>query len=184
MRTPSPNPVENLLAVEVHAPKLWVASARLNGRAAAELFPLDGGASTTVCTVEGFAHHMAEKLYTLGILSLEELHDVPVRIDWRIGYVLSWVGRVGVEVNLRSIIGAMPPVTADTDALNPRSVFDSILEAVPAPGYSQLIERIQANVRGDLGDAHVRSVLIREGFILQEPTALSCGYLIGDVLEN
>ena len=46
MRTPSPNPVENLLAVEVHAPKLWVASARLNGRAAAELFPLDGGASS------------------------------------------------------------------------------------------------------------------------------------------
>lgn len=173
MRTPSPNPVENLLAVEVHAPKLWVASARLNGRAAAELFPLDGGASTTVCTVEGFAHHMAE-----------ELHDVPVRTDWRIGYVLSWVRRFGVEVNLRSIIAAMPPVTADTDALNPRSVFDSILEAVPAPGYSQLIERIQANVRGDLGDAHVRSVLIREGFILQEPTALSCGYLIGDVLEN
>ena len=97
---------------------------------------------------------------------------------------MSWVRRFGVEVNLRSIIAAMPPVTADTDALNPRSVFDSILEAVPAPGYSQLIERIQANVRGDLGDAHVRSVLIREGFILQEPTALSCGYLIGDVLEN
>lgn len=110
MRTPCPNPVENLLAVEVHAPKLWVASAHLNGRAAAELFPLDGGASTTVCTVEGFAHHMAEKLYTLGILSLEELHDVPVRTDWRIGYVLSWVRRFGVEVNLRSIIAALPPL--------------------------------------------------------------------------
>lgn len=180
MRTPCPNPFENLLAVEVHAPKLWVASAHLNGRAAAELFPLEGGASTTVCTASGLAHHMAE----LGILTLEELHDVPVRTDWRIGYVLSWVRRFGVEVNLRSIIAVMPPVTADTDALNPRGVFDSILEAVPAPGYSQLIERIQANVRGDLGDAHVRSVLVREGFILQEPTALSCGYLIGDVMES
>lgn len=119
MRTPCPNPFENLLAVEVHAPKLWVASAHLNGRAAAELFPLEGGASTTVCTASGLAHHMAEKLYTLGILTLEELHDVPVRTDWRIGYVLSWVRRFGVEVNLRSIIAVMPPVTADTDALNP-----------------------------------------------------------------
>ena len=161
-----------------------MASAHLSGRAAAELFPLEGGASTTVCTASGLAHHMAEKLYTLGILSLEELHDVPVRTDWRIGYVLSWVRRFGVEVNLRSIIAAMPPVTADTDALNPRGVFDSILEAVPAPGFAYLVERIQANVRGDLGDAHVRSVLIREGFILQEPTALSCGYLIGDVMES
>lgn len=30
MRTPCLNPVENLLAVEVHAPKLWVASAHLS----------------------------------------------------------------------------------------------------------------------------------------------------------
>lgn len=89
-----------------------MASAHLNGRAAAELFPLEGGASTTVCTVEGFAHHIAEKLYTLGILSLEELHDVPVSTDWKIGYVLSWVRNFGVEVNLRSIIAVMPPSPA------------------------------------------------------------------------
>lgn len=174
MRTPSPNPIENLLAVEVHAPKLWVASAHLNGRAAAELFPLEGGASTTVCTVEGFAHHMAEKLYTLGILSLEELHDVPVSTDWKIGYVLSWVRSFGVEVNLRSIIAVMPPITG---ALIRHSIYDSVLKAAPAPGFAQLVERIQELVRA-------RSILIRDIFIIQEPTTLSCGYLIGDVMES
>ena len=134
MGTIDPNPFENLLAVQVYAPKSWVASAHLNGRAAAELFPLDGGVSTTVCTVEGFARHVAEKLYTLGVLSLEEFYDVPVRTDWKISYVLSWANRFGIEVKLCPILAIMPPVSAGaTGAQRARSVFDSILEAVCPP---------------------------------------------------
>ena len=34
------SPFESLLAVEIHAPAQWVATAHLNGAAAAELFPL------------------------------------------------------------------------------------------------------------------------------------------------
>ena len=185
MGTIDPNPFENLLAVQVYAPKSWVASAHLNGRAATELFPLDGGVSTTVCTVEGFARHVAEKLYTLGVLSLEEFYDVSVRTDWKISYVLSWANRFGIEVKLCPILAIMPPVSAGaTGAQRARSVFDSILEAVPAPGYAQLIERVQTHVRAHLGDDHVRYVLHHEGFALQEPSSLSCGYLMGEVLEG
>lgn len=99
---------------------------------------------------------------------------MPVSTDWKIGYVLSWVRNFGVEVNLRSIIAVMPPITG---ALIRPSIYDSVLKAAPAPGFAQLVERIQELVRA-------RSILIRDIFIIQEPTTLSCGYLIGDVMES
>lgn len=181
------SPFESLLAVEIHAPAQWVATAHLNGAAAAELFPLKGGASVTVCSVEGFAHHLAHRLYLLGILTLEELHEVPVRTQWTVGYVLEWARRFGLEIQLRAIyavIPPLPPVVGTTPvSLAERQCVDNLRQAVPAPGYAQLVERLATNVRGHLGDEHVRSVLRREGMTVLEPSAVSAGYLIGDVLE-
>lgn len=182
------SPFESLLAVEIHAPAQWVATAHLNGAAAAELFPLKGGASVTVCSVEGFAHHLAHRLYLLGILTLEELHEVPVRTQWTVGYVLEWARRFGLEIQLRSIFAVIPPLppvgTAPASSpLVERQCVENLRQAVPAPGYAQLVERLATNVRGHLGDEHVRSVLHREGLTVLEPSIVSAGYLIGDVLE-